>query len=210
MEINNATQVASFLQGFAAEQQLISQIEQFIAQQVAHYPHAIFAKLEHNRFGLIFPKTAAESVVIAEQLVDTLDKQGITVEGKRYYPKLYCGITPLTSDYNEPKLAFAAADVALHEARLTGGSIVKLLKPDALKLENYRQALCLLPVIREGLLNKSFVLFAQPIVPLDVNSTAKKSGGLIPVPISLYFNLLTLAFSSRRRNNRRIYWNLYY
>ena len=173
-EINNATQVASFLQGFAAEQQLISQVEQFIAQEIAHYPQAIFGKLEHNRFGLIMPKTTAESAVIAEQLVDTLDKQSITVEGKRYYPKLYCGITPLTPDYDDPKFAFAAADVALHEARLTGGSIVKLLKPDAPKLENYRRALRLLPVIREGLLNKSFVLFAQPIAPLGVNSTAKK------------------------------------
>ncbi len=171
-EINNATQVASFLQGFAAEQQLISQVEQFIAQEIAHYPQAIFGKLEHNRFGLIMPETAAESVVIAEQLVDTLDKQSITVEDKRYYPKLYCGIAPLTPDYDDPKFAFAAVDVALHEARLTGGSIVKLLKPDAPKLENYRRALRLLPVIREGLLNKSFVLFAQPIVPLDINPSS--------------------------------------
>ncbi len=173
-EINNATQVASFLQGFSAEQQLISQVEQFIAREVGHYPQALFAKLEHNRFGLMLPKNTSESVVIAEQLVDALDKESIKVGDKRYYPKLYCGVTPLTPDYDEPKFAFAAADAALHDARLTGGSTVKLLEPDALKLANYREALRLLPVIREGLLNKSFVLFTQPIVSLDMNSVAKK------------------------------------
>jgi hypothetical protein len=45
------------------------------------------------------PKTIAESAVIAEQLVDTLDKQSITVEDKHYYPKLYCSIAPLTPDF---------------------------------------------------------------------------------------------------------------
>lgn len=61
-------------------------------------------------------------------------------------------------------MSFAAADAALNEARLTGGSTVKLLLADAPELADYYRALRLLPIIREGLLNKSFVLFFQPIV----------------------------------------------
>jgi len=178
-EINNATQVASFLQGFAAEQQLISEVEQFIAREVLEYSGTIFAKLEHNRFGLVIAKSAAESLVIAEQLVYALDKEVISVGEKTYYPKLYCGVTPLAPSYKEPKLAFAAADLALYEARLTGGSTVRLLEPEAPKLANYHQALRLLPVIRAGLLNKLFVLFAQPIVPLDKHSVAQKAEVLL-------------------------------
>lgn len=173
-EINNATQVASFIQGFAAEQQLVIQIEQFIAQQVEQHIGIIFAKLEHNRFGFIVLRASAESVLIAQQLASALDARIINIEGQRYYPKLYLGITPLTPDYKEPQLAYAAADAALNEARLTGGSTVKLLSGDAPELANYYRALRLLPIIREGLLNKAFVLFAQPIVALNKVSKVKK------------------------------------
>jgi len=173
-EINNATQVASFIQGFAAEKQLVTQIEEHITQLVAQYANMVFAKLEHNRFAFIVPDTPENSVLIAQQLASALDAQIINIEGQRYYPKLYLGITPLTPEYKEPKLAFASADAALNEARLTGGSTVKLLLADAPELENYHRALQLLPIIREALLNQSFVLFAQPIVALDKNIQAKK------------------------------------
>ncbi len=173
-EINSATQVASFIQGFAAEKQLVIQIEQFIVQQLEQHIGIVFAKLEHNRFGFIVLRTPEESILIAQQIASALDAKIINIEGQRYYPKLYLGITPLTPEYNEPQLAYAAADAALSEARLTGGSTVKLLQVDAPELVNYHRSLRLLPIIREGLLNKSFVLFAQPIVALDENSTTKK------------------------------------
>ncbi|MDT8426164.1 MAG: EAL domain-containing protein [Methyloprofundus sp.] len=173
-EINNATQVASFIQGFEAEQQLVARIEDFIAQQVAQYSQSVFAKLEHNRFAIVIPENTQQSLRIAEHLASALDQEIIQIDGQSYYPKLYLGVTPLIPEYNAPKLAFAAADAALNEARMTGGSTVKLLQADAPELANYHQALRLLPIIRKGLLNKSFVLFAQPIVPVDVNVTAKK------------------------------------
>jgi len=173
-EINNATQVASFIQGFAAEKQLVMQIEKHIMQLVEQYTNMVFAKLEHNRFAFIILDTVENSILIAQQIASGLDAKIINIDCQCYYPKLYLGITPLTPDYNEPKLAFAAADAALNEARLTGGSIVKLLSVDAPELVNYHRALRLLPIIREGLLSKSFVLFAQPIVALGKNSKGKK------------------------------------
>jgi EAL domain-containing protein (putative c-di-GMP-specific phosphodiesterase class I)/GGDEF domain-containing protein len=173
-EINNATQVASFIQGFDAEKQLVMQIKAFISQELKQHAGIMFAKLEHNRFAFIALRKPEESILIAQQLASALDAQIINIEGQRYYPKLYLGITPLTPDYKEPQLAFAAADAALNEARLTGGSTVKLLLADAPELADYYRALRLLPIIREGLLNKSFVLFAQPIVALNKNSTQKK------------------------------------
>ncbi|NOQ17542.1 MAG: EAL domain-containing protein [Methyloprofundus sp.] len=173
-EINNATQVASFIQGFNAEQQLIEKIEQLVLAQVTQCPNAIFCKLDHNRFAIMLPKNIAASELFANRLASTIDKERIQVAEKSYYPKLYIGITPLAPAYAEPQLAFAAAETALHEARMTGGSIVRVLEPDAPKLVKYREALQLLPIIREGLLNKSFVLFAQPIVHLDPRTELKK------------------------------------
>ena len=75
MQSNNATQQASFIQGLDDEKQLIEQIEKCISEQVAQYPQVIFAKLEHNRFGIILPENVAQSLIVAEQLACSLDKK---------------------------------------------------------------------------------------------------------------------------------------
>ena len=164
-EINQAPKVASLLQGIAAEEMLISAIQQVICERVSNLPNVRMGKLGWNRFALILKLPVDQSLEIAEDLAQLLDKQTIEIEGMSYHPKLIIGVTPLSPEYKTPERILAAVDEALFQARRTGNSIVKLIEHDDPVLHDYYESLSLLPVIREALKNRSFVLFSQPIVP---------------------------------------------
>lgn len=164
-EINQAPKVASLLQGIAAEEMLICAIQQVICERVKNLPNVRMGKLGWNRFALILKLPVDLSLEIAEDLAQFLDMQTIEIEGVSYHPKLIIGVTPLSPEYKTPERILAAVDEALFQARRTGNSIVKLIEHDDPVLHDYYESLRLLPVIREGLKNRSFVLFSQPIVP---------------------------------------------
>lgn len=168
-EINQAPKVASLLQGINAEEMLINAIQQVIYNRVKDIPNVRMGKLGWNRFALILKRPVQESLEIAEDLAQLLDKQTIEIEGISYHPKLIIGVTPLSPEYKTAERILAAVDEALFQARRTGNSLVKLIEHDDPILHDYYESLSLLPVIREGLTNRSFVLYAQPIVPTSEN-----------------------------------------
>ena len=165
-EINHAPKIASLLQGFAAEEQLISAIQLVIYNRIKHLPNACMGKLGWNRFAVIVKLPVKESLEIAEDLAQLLDNQSVDIEGITYYPKLIIGVTPLSPEYKTPARILAAVDEALFQARRTGNSIVKLIEHDDPILHDYYGSLSLLPTITDGLKNQSFVLYAQPIVAI--------------------------------------------
>jgi EAL domain-containing protein (putative c-di-GMP-specific phosphodiesterase class I)/GGDEF domain-containing protein len=165
-EINHAPKIASLLQGITAEEQLISAIQLIIYNRIKHLPNACMGKLGWNRFAVILKLPVKECLEIAEDLAQLLDNQSVDIEGVSYYPKLIIGVTPLSPEYKTTERILAAVDEALFQARRTGNSIVKLIEHDDPILRDYYDSLSLLPVITEGLKNQSFVLFAQPIVPI--------------------------------------------
>lgn len=174
-EINQAPKVASLLQGVNAEEMLINAIQQVIYNRIKDIPHVRMGKLGWNRFALILKLPVRESLEIAEDLAQLLDRQAIEIEGISYHPKLIIGVTPLSPEYKTAERILAAVDEALFQARRTGNSIVKLIEHDDPILHDYYESLSLLPVIREGLNNRSFVLFAQPIVPtINKGNVVKK------------------------------------
>lgn len=165
-EINHAPKIASLLQGITAEEQLISAIQLIIYNRIKHLPNACMGKLGWNRFAVILMLPVEECLEIAEDLAHLLDNQSVDIDGVSYYPKLIIGVTPLSPEYKTTERILAAVDEALFQARRTGNSIVKLIEHDDPILHDYYDSLSLLPVITEGLKNQSFVLFAQPIVPI--------------------------------------------
>jgi EAL domain-containing protein (putative c-di-GMP-specific phosphodiesterase class I) len=173
-EINHAPKVASLLQGIAAEEQLISAIQLVIYNEIKKLPNACMGKLGWNRFAIILKLPVKESLEIAEDLAQLLDRQSVDIEGVSYYPKLIIGVTPLSPEYKTPERILAAVDEALFQARRTGNSIVKLIEHDDPILHDYYDSLSLLPVITEGLKTQSFVLFAQPIVPIGQRTMASE------------------------------------
>lgn len=174
-EINQAPKVASLLQGISAEEKLIDAIQEVICNRIKHLADVRMGKLGWNRFALILKLPVKESLEVAEDLAQLLDKQTIEMEGICYHPKLIIGVTPLSPEYKTAERILAAVDEALFQARRTGNSIVKLIEHDDPILHDYYESLSLLPVIREGLNNRSFVLFAQPIVSTnDKQNTLKK------------------------------------
>ncbi len=174
VEINNAVQVARLIQGSDAEDHLITTVERAILAYLQNYECEIAAKIQRNQFAFVLNHEAREAQSIFETLADKMDRLEVGIADKTFYPKVMTGLTPLTPEYSDIELAFSAADEALYQARKMGNSIVKLLMPDDGKLHRYMASLRLLPVLREGLLKKSFVFYAQPIVPISrTNSTPK-------------------------------------
>jgi EAL domain-containing protein (putative c-di-GMP-specific phosphodiesterase class I)/GGDEF domain-containing protein len=173
-EINHAPKIASLLQGITAEEQLISAIQRLIHDRIKNLPNACMGKLGWNRFAVILKLPVKESLEIAEDLAQLLDNQSVDIEGISYYPKLIIGVTPLSPEYKSPERILAAVDEALFQARRTGNSIVKLIEHDDPILHDYYDSLKLLPTITEGLKNRSFILFAQPIVPLVQQGMAEQ------------------------------------
>ncbi len=175
VEINHSTQVISLMQGLEAEESLILSIEQFIIDSIAPYKNTIVGRIESNRFGIILPLSIEDSLDLAHQLTRRLDQQSTKITGEIYYPKLIIGVTPLAPAVSVPELAIAAADEALHQARRIGHSIVQLVEPDDPRLLEYQKFLKLLPILRKGLKKQSFILYAQPIIPLTNRPSIKKS-----------------------------------
>ena len=165
-EINHAPKVASLLQGIAAEEKLIGAVQLVISNRIKKLPNACMGKLGWNRFAVLLKLPVKESLEIAEDLAQLLDSQPIDIDGISYYPKLIIGVTPLSPEYKSPERILAAVDEALFQARRTGNSIVKLIEHDDPVLHDYYDSLSLLPIITEGLKSRTFVLFAQAIVPI--------------------------------------------
>lgn len=178
-EINHALQVASLLGGNAAEEQLLAAIQSLLFIKVKQLSHSWMGKLGCNRFGIIVNMPVKDSVEFAEELAGLLDRQCVTIAGQSYYPKLIMGVTALSPEYKTPERILAAVDEALYQARRAGNSVVKLIGHDDPALQEYYDCLKLLPVLREGLLNQSFVLYAQPIVPITQAAAGQKAEVLL-------------------------------
>lgn len=173
-EINHAPKLASLLQGISAEEQLIFAVQEFIFSRIKNLPDARMGKLGWNRFAVIVKLPVEECLAVAEEMAQSIDKQSVNIDGVSYFPKLIIGITPLAPEYKTPERILAAVDEALFQARRTGNSMVKLIEHDDPVLHNYYDSLKLLPEITEGLKNKAFVLFCQPIVPIGNRSPEQK------------------------------------
>lgn len=175
IEINHTLQIASLLQGTEAEEGLLTNIQTMILNKVEHLPNAFMGKLDHNRFGILVDLPVKESVEFAEELAGFLDRQCIIIAELPYYPKLIIGVTALSPEYKTPERILAAVDEALYQARRAGNSAVKLIEHDDPFLHEYYDLLKLLPELREGLSNQSFLLYAQPIVPLTQSTSLAKA-----------------------------------
>ncbi|MEC4749978.1 GGDEF domain-containing protein [Methylomicrobium sp. Wu6] len=178
-EINHTLQIASLTQGTAAAEALLSRIQALIVGKVASIAGASIGKLDRNRFGILLRLPVAESMEFAQQLANLLDQQCIIVADIAYYPKLIIGVTSPSPEYKTPERILAAVDEALFQAKRAGNSVVKLIEYDDVVLHEYYDLLKLLPELREGLTNHSFVLFAQPILPINGANAEKKAEVLL-------------------------------
>lgn len=178
-EINHTLQIASLTQGTAAAEELFSRIQSLIIDKAASIAGVTVGKLERNRFGILLKYPVQESMHFAEQLANLIDQQCIIVDDIAYYPKLIIGVTSLSPEYKTPERILAAVDEALFQAKRAGNSVVKLIEHDDLLLHEYYDLLKLLPELREGLTNHSFVLFAQPILPINGANGEKKAEVLL-------------------------------
>ncbi|MGR8941576.1 MAG: EAL domain-containing protein [Gammaproteobacteria bacterium] len=178
-EINHTLQIASLTQGTAIAEELLARIQALIIGKVKSIPGVRIGKLDRNRFGILLKLPVAESLEFAEQLAYLIDQQCILVADIAYYPKLIIGVTALSPEYKTPERILAAVDEALYQAKRAGNSVVKLIEHDDPVLHEYYDLLKLLPELREGLTNHAFVLYAQPILPVNGTDGAMKAEVLL-------------------------------
>ncbi|MGR9053348.1 MAG: EAL domain-containing protein, partial [Gammaproteobacteria bacterium] len=67
-EINYAVQVASLLQGTAAEEELITAVQLLICRKAETIDNIFLGRLDRKRFGLILKLPVEASVEFAEEL----------------------------------------------------------------------------------------------------------------------------------------------
>jgi EAL domain-containing protein (putative c-di-GMP-specific phosphodiesterase class I)/GGDEF domain-containing protein len=174
IEINHSLQVARLLGGESVQEKLINSILHIIFSQIKNRFDYKLSQLRENGFGIIVKLPVQDSISFAEELSLLMDRECIIIDGRSYYPKFIIGISTISPEYKTAERILIAVDEALYQARRTGNSIVKVIQHDDQALSEYYNSLTLLPVLREGLLNKSFVLYAQPIVSIaDTNSRQK-------------------------------------
>jgi EAL domain-containing protein (putative c-di-GMP-specific phosphodiesterase class I) len=179
IEINNTLHITSLLQGMASEEELISAIQALIFSKIGHLPDSYMGKLSWNRFGIVVKLPVKTSVQIAEQLAFFFENKCIYIGHHPYYPKLITGVIPLLPEYKVPEKILTAVDEALYQARRTGNSAVHVIDHNTPVFHNYYDSLKQVPVLKAGLTNNAFLLYAQPIVPLNRSVNDHKAEVLV-------------------------------
>ena len=179
IEINNNLQISSLLQGMAGEEELISAIQTLIYSKIGHIPDSFMGKLSWNRFGIIVKLPLTTSVEIAEQLTDLLDNQCIHVGPHPYYPKINTGVIALLPEHKRPEKILTTIDEALYQARRTGNNAINIIDQNTPVFNSYYDSLKQIPILKDGLINNAFALYAQPIVPLNPHHRANKAEILV-------------------------------
>jgi EAL domain-containing protein (putative c-di-GMP-specific phosphodiesterase class I) len=179
IEINNTLQISSLLQGMAGEEELISAIQALIFSKIGHLPDSYMGKLSWNRFGIIVKLPVKTCVDIAEELMVFFEDKCIHIGPHPYYPKIITGVIPLSPEYRVPEKILTAVDEALYQARRTGNNAVKVIDHNAPIFHSYYDSLKRVPILKAGLINNAFLLYAQPIVPLNKNLMERKAEVLV-------------------------------
>jgi EAL domain-containing protein (putative c-di-GMP-specific phosphodiesterase class I) len=179
VEINNTLQISSLLQGMAGEEELISAIQTLIFSKIGHLPDSYMGKLSWNRFGIIVKLPVKTSVEIAEELAVFFDDKCINIGPHPYYPKIITGVIPLAPEYKVPEKILTAVDEALYQARRTGSNTVKVIDHNAPIYHSYYDSLKRVPILKAGLSNNAFLLYAQPIIPINNNFMERKAEVLV-------------------------------
>ncbi len=174
IEVNNAADVARLLSGYEAENQLIQWVERSLVNGLSSL-NVIFGCITPRQFAVLLTGYSGVAEILFQRLVDSLNNACFDYRGRRYYPRITVGISVLTTDVRRPEMAFMAAEQALYQARRGGGGKVFTVKPDDPGLKRYLSCLTCLPKLRAGLRQHEFVLYAQPMVPINDGDHAKKA-----------------------------------
>ena len=81
----------------------------------------VLGRLGGEEFGMLLPETnSQEAMVCAERVRSTIEAQEIPTSGGTIKVTVSCGVAPLTANLETEAMWFAAADVALYQAKRTG------------------------------------------------------------------------------------------
>jgi diguanylate cyclase (GGDEF)-like protein/PAS domain S-box-containing protein len=152
--------------GHVAGDELLRQVGTLLAPQVRK--RDTLARLGGDEFGVLLEHCDHEKALqIAHLMRDVLQDFRFVWEGRAFTIGASIGLVPISPGTHTLASVFRAADDACYAAKEQGRNRVHLYQPDDHDLARRHGEMQWIPHIQQALTENRFVLYYQPIVPLD-------------------------------------------
>ncbi len=158
--------------GHFAGDHLLKQITALIKQKLKET--GIFARLGGDEFGIILENCSiTKACKLADKICRLVKESRFIWEGRPFSIGVSIGVVMINSHSADIDYIMSAADQACYIAKEKGGNRYHLYKDDDRELSRLLGEMQLMPVIAKAFQDNRFLLYYQPIVPVDNRSPAK-------------------------------------
>ena len=134
----------------------------------------IFARLGGDEFGIILENCSiTKACKLADKICRLVKESRFIWEGRPFSIGVSIGVVMINSHSADIDYIMSAADQACYIAKEKGGNRYHLYKDDDRELSRLLGEMQLMPVIAKAFQDNRFLLYYQPIVPVDNRSPAK-------------------------------------
>ena len=191
--------------GHDAGDQMLKQLTSLLSTRLRHTD--ILARLGGDELAVLLPN--CEVTVgkrIAEELRETVREYRFNWEGRNFAIGVSIGLVCIDSSMGNTASVLAAADSACYIAKENGRDQVVIYQANGDEEQKRRDEMSQAACIRESLESQRFVLFAQPIVPVNLLPDASwgvevlvrmfdEAGNIVPpmsfIPAAERYNLMS-------------------
>jgi diguanylate cyclase (GGDEF)-like protein/PAS domain S-box-containing protein len=208
--------------GALAGDELLRQVASHIQANIAR--RDISARIGGDEFAVILRDCEVDNAIsVAHRLQAAVSARKFVWQNGVFPVTLAIGCVPLTRDSEDTHAVLASADDACHLAKEEGGNKISVFSPEDSKFRKRRDDMGWIAKINRAVDENRFVLYHQPIVPLDEHAGfAAKAEVLIRlvnedgsiaspgdfIPAAERYNLMPLIDRWVVRNSLRAYRTL--
>ena len=155
--------------GALAGDELLRQVASHIQANISR--RDISARIGGDEFAIILRDCEIENgISVAHRLQEAVEARKFVWQNGVFPVSLSVGAIPLTQDSEDTHSVLAAADDACHLSKEEGGNRISVFSPEDSKYRKRRGDMEWIAKINRAVDENRFVLYHQPIVPLDSSS----------------------------------------
>lgn len=163
--------------GHIAGDELLRQVVPLLQQNIRDSNKV--ARLGGDEFGVLLEYCdVSEAGLIAQNILDSISNFQFQWADKKFQITASIGVVAITADTRNEN-TMSLADLACHVAKESGRNKVLIYESDDAILKSRAEQMDWLSRITQAIENDRFVLYAQPIVPANKNSSSKTSYELL-------------------------------
>lgn len=152
--------------GHKAGDQLLIALAELIHEKIRH--HDTLGRLGGDEFGLLLENCSLEKALeIAEGIVNLVKNYEFTWEERTFRVGVSIGLVPITRETKNATVLMTEADVACYAAKDMGRNRVHVHELNDEHVNKIHQELSWVANIENSLKDQRFILYAQPIVPVN-------------------------------------------